>query len=52
MVDNLGVFYVDLKKVDLRPGASVLKIDVSKTYDVVGDATRLLKKHAPFNPMY
>lgn len=52
VVDNLGVFYVDLKKVDLRPGAPVLRLDVSKTYDVVGDATHLLKKHAPFKPMY
>lgn len=51
-VDNLGVLYIDLRKVDLRPGAPVLRLDISKTYDVVGDATHLLKKHAPFTPMY
>lgn len=51
-VDNLGVLYVDLHKVDLRPGAPVLRLDVSKTYDVVGDVTHLFKKHAPFTPMY
>ncbi len=51
-VSNLGVFFIDLKKVDLRPGAPVRRIDVTKTYNVVGDATSLLKPHAPFKPMY
>lgn len=49
---NLGIFYIDLKKCDLRPGASVMKLDTSKRADFAGDATPLLKKHAPFTPMY
>lgn len=49
---NLGVFYIDLKKCDLRPGAPVLRLDTSKHKDYAGDATSLLEKHAPFTPMY
>lgn len=49
---NLGVFYIDLKKCDLRPGAPVLRLDTSKHKDYAGDATSLLEKHAPFSPMY
>lgn len=49
---NLGVFWVDLKRVDLRHGAPVRRLDVSQTRSVVGDATALLKPHKPFTPMY
>lgn len=52
IVTNYGAFYVDLNKVDLRPGAPVLRLDTSKTMNVVGDATDKLEKHAPFTPMY
>mgnify|MGYP000804976350 FL=1 len=52
IVTNLGVFYIDLKKCDLRPGASVMKLDTSKSKDFVGDVTSRLVKHAPFTPMY
>lgn len=52
LVTNPGMFYVDLKKCDLRPGASVMKIDTSKTGDFVGDATGRMFKTKPFTPMY
>lgn len=49
---NLGVYYIDLKKCDLRKGASVLKFDTSVNTDVVGDVTSMLVKSPPFDPMY
>ena len=52
VVTNPGIFYVDLNKCDLRPGASVMKIDVSKSGDFVGDETSRLFKTKPFTPMY
>lgn len=52
IVTNQGLYYVDLNKCDLRPGAKVLKLDTSKTFDYVGDVTGKLMKHDPFNPMY
>ncbi|MDE6190489.1 MAG: linear amide C-N hydrolase [Muribaculum sp.] len=52
IVTNMGVFYIDLKKCDLRPGAPVMKLDTSKSQDYIGDVTSRLVKHAPFTPMY
>lgn len=52
LVTNPGIYYVDLKKCDLRPGASVMKIDTSKTSDWVGDVTGKMFKTKPFTPMY
>jgi choloylglycine hydrolase len=52
LVTNLGVVYVDLKKCDLREGASVLKLTTSETSDMVGDVTKHLKKVKPFTPMF
>ncbi len=52
LVTNPGYYYVDLNKCDLRKGASVMKLDTSNTRDLVGDATKHLKKSAPFTPMY
>ena len=52
MVTNLGVYYIDLNKCDLRPGASVMKFDTSKNTTQVGDITSQLVKSAPFTPMY
>ena len=49
---NLGIYYIDLKKCDLRKGAPVLRFDTSKTTDAIGDITPLLVKHEPFTPMY
>ncbi len=52
IVTNLGVYYVDLNKCDLRPGAPVLKFDTAANTAVVGDVTSMFRKHAPFTPMY
>lgn len=49
---NPGYYYVDLKKLDLREGAPVLKLDTSHTSDLVGCANGRLKKSEPFKPMY
>lgn len=51
-VTDSGFWYVDLGKCDLRPGASVMRLDTSKSKDYVGEANKYLKKHAPFTPMY
>ena len=52
IVTNPGMYYIDLKKCDLREGASVLKLDTSKSSDYVGDVTSRLVKSKPFTPMY
>ncbi len=44
IVTNEGIFYVDLKKCNLRKGSPVLKLDTSKSGGYVGDATGRLKK--------
>jgi len=49
---NFGLFYVDLNKIDLRKGAPVMKLDVSKSKEYVGDATRHMFRTKPFTPMY
>lgn len=51
-VTNNGLYYIDLTKCDLRPGASVMKLDTSKGMDYVGEANKHMKKSAPFTPMY
>ena len=52
LVTNLGTYYIDLKKCDLRAGASVMKLDNSKSKYFIGDVTSKLEKHAPFTPMF
>lgn len=52
IVTNSGLYYIDLNKCDLRPGAPVLKLDTSKYPALAGEANKYLKKSAPFNPMY
>ncbi len=52
IVTNPGYYYVDLKKCDLRKGASVLKLDTSDTSHLVGEANKELKHSKPFTPMY
>lgn len=52
LVTNPGYYYVDLKKVDLRKGAPVLRLDTSKTADLVGEANHRFEKSKPFTPMY
>lgn len=52
VVTNLGVFYIDLHKTDLRKGAPVMKLDVSKSENYIGDVTRHMFRTKPFTPMY
>ena len=52
VVTNPGLFYIDLKKCDLSKGASVMKLDVSKSCDYVGDVTGRLYMSTPFTPMF
>ncbi|MCM1348847.1 MAG: linear amide C-N hydrolase [Firmicutes bacterium] len=52
LVTNLGMFYIDLKKCDLRKGAPILKFDTAKHTNVVGDITHQLEKTKGFTPMY
>lgn len=52
IVTNPGYYYVNLKELDLRPGASILKLDTSKETRMIGDANKYLKKHPGFTPMY
>lgn len=51
-VTDLGIYYIDLKKCDLRPGAPVKFFDTSKSEMAIGDVTGQLKQTAPFTPMY
>lgn len=52
IVTNPGIYYIDLKKCDLRPGAPVMKLDTSKSSVMIGDVTDRLKSSEPFKPMY
>lgn len=52
LVGNMGIFYVDLKRCDLRPGASVMKFDTAAHPLSVGDITDQMQAVAPFTPMY
>ena len=52
IVTNPGMFYIDLKECDLRPGAPVLKLDTAHSSDLVGKANKALRRSEPFKPMY
>lgn len=52
IVTNDGMYYIDLSKCNLEPGASVMKLDTSKETNIVGEANPYLKEVAPFTPMY
>lgn len=52
IVTNMGYYYVDLKKCDLRKGAPVMKFDTSAEKDAIGDITSRMKVSKPFDPMY
>lgn len=52
VVTSQGIYYVDLNKCNLRPGASVMKFDTSVNTAVAGDITSKLFKTSPFTPMY
>ncbi len=52
IVTNMGYYYIDLTKCDLRKGAPVLKLDTTKETMLIGEANKALKKSAPFTPMW
>lgn len=52
LATNLGVFYIDMTKLQLQPGYPVLKLDTSKSAEWVGCVNHHLKPSGPFNPMY
>ncbi|MDE6409298.1 MAG: linear amide C-N hydrolase [Muribaculaceae bacterium] len=54
IVTNPGYYYVDLNKVNLKPGSPILKLDTSakESTMLVGDITKDLKKSKGFTPMY
>ncbi len=52
IVTNMGYYYIDLTKCDLRKGASVMKLDTSKETMLAGEANNALKKSAPFTPLF
>ena len=52
IVTNLGVYYVDLNRCNLRKSAPVLKFDTQKNTDIMGDITSKMVKSAPFTPMF
>jgi choloylglycine hydrolase len=49
---NNGFYYIDLKKCNLRPGASVLKLTTSEYRNICGEANKYLKKVEPFTPIW
>lgn len=52
VVTNMGYYYIDLTKCNLKKGAPVMRLDTAKETMLVGEANHALKKHAPFTPMY
>lgn len=52
VVTNPGYYYVDLCKLDLAKGAPVLRLDTSRTDDLVGNANSRFVPAEPFTPMY
>ncbi|MDE7386826.1 MAG: linear amide C-N hydrolase [Muribaculaceae bacterium] len=52
IVTNPGMYYIDLKKCNLEPGASVMKLDTARDTQMVGEANAYLRPTAPFTPMY
>ncbi len=52
VVTNLGTFYIDLQKLDLYPGAPILKLDTSRLTEFAGCANSHLERNPGFKPMY
>lgn len=52
IVTNPGMYYIDLAKCNLKPGAPVMKLDTKENTTLVGEANKHMKKSAPFTPMY
>ena len=49
---QFAVFNIDLSKLNLQPGAPVLKLDTERNTDMHGCVNNLLKKSEPFKPMW
>lgn len=49
---DLGLYYIDLKKCNLNPGAPVLYLDTQNAEGLVGDVTSKMVPSQPFTPMY
>lgn len=48
-----AIIWVDLKKCDLKKGASVLKLDlINNTKTLVGEMNNIMVKSKPFTPMF
>ena len=52
MANTLGNFWIDLSRLDVRPGAPVLKLDTSRERAVYGCVNDRLRRSEPFTPMY
>lgn len=52
IVTNPGMYYIDLKKCNFEPGASVMKLDTARDTNMAGEANAYLRPTAPFTPMY
>ncbi|MCC8037142.1 MAG: linear amide C-N hydrolase [Bacteroidales bacterium] len=52
LVTNRGIYYIDLKTLDLYPGAPVLKLVTTDYPDFAGCINSHLKQSNPFTPMY
>ncbi|MDE7368925.1 MAG: linear amide C-N hydrolase [Muribaculaceae bacterium] len=52
IVTNMGIYYIDLNNVNLKPGAPVMKLNTSVITDILGDVTMCLTPSKPFTPMY
>lgn len=52
IVTNMGIYYIDLNKCDLKKGAKIMKFDTSKITNIVGEGNKYLEKSPGFTPMY
>ena len=52
IVTNMGLYYIDLSTINLKPGAPILKLDTSKSGQYVGCINDLLQPSPGFTPMY
>jgi len=52
IVTDMGYYYIDLTKCDLRKGDPVMKLDTTSTTMLIGEANHALRMNAPFTPMY
>lgn len=47
-----GLYYIDLGKCSLRPGASVMKLTTADHRNICGEANSYLEKSKPFTPIW